>query len=119
MADERKDAKLSLGARTSKDGNDCKLANVYEGGPAHKAGLSAGDILVALDGVRVTHANLDAMLDRYRAGDKVTLHAFRRDELMAFNVRLTKGDVPQVSFTAEAKPVGLARARSRWLSTKG
>ena len=119
MADERKDAKPSLGARTTKDGNDCKLANVYEGGPAHKAGLSAGDILVALDGVRVTHANLDALLGRYRAGDKVALHAFRRDELMMFTATLGKSDVPQVTFTAEAKPVAQARARSRWLSAKG
>lgn len=119
MSDERKDAKPSLGARTAKDGNDSKLANVYEGGPAHKAGLSAGDILVAIDGLRVTHANLDALLCRYRAGDKVALHAFRRDELMACTATLAKGDVPQVSFTAEAKPAALARVRSRWLSAKG
>jgi predicted metalloprotease with PDZ domain len=119
MADERKDAKPSLGVRVTKEGNDCKLANVYEGGAAHKAGLSAGDILVAIDGLRVTHANLDALLGRYRAGDKVALYAFRRDELMAFNATLVKGDVPQVSFTAEAKPVAPARARSRWLSSKG
>ena len=117
--DERKDAKPSLGVRTAKDGNDCKLANVHEGGPAHKAGLSAGDILVALDGVRVSHANFDAVLGRYRAGDKVSLHAFRRDELMEFAATLTKGDAPQAAFTAEAKPAGPVRARARWLGTKG
>jgi predicted metalloprotease with PDZ domain len=119
VTDERKDAKASLGVRTSKDGNDCKLANVYEGGPAHKAGLSAGDILVAIDGLRATHANLDTLLGRYRAGDKVSIHAFRRDELMDFTVTLSKGDAPQVAFAAESKPAAQARARARWLSAKG
>jgi predicted metalloprotease with PDZ domain len=45
--------KPGLDVRTARDGNDCKLANVYEGGAAHRAGLSAGDVLVAIDGLRV------------------------------------------------------------------
>jgi len=116
LTDDRKDAKPSLGVRTVREGNDCKLANVYEGGPAHQAGLSAGDILIALDGLRVTHGNLDTLLARYWAGDTVTLHAFRRDELMQFEAVLTRGDAPQVTLTPNAKPVGQARKRSRWLS---
>lgn len=119
VSDDRKEAKASLGARIAKDGNDCKLANVYEGGPAHKAGLSAGDIVIAIDGLRAAHANFDTLLCRYRAGDKVAVHAFRRDELITFTVTLTKGDAPQVAFSAEAKPAAAARARGRWLSAKG
>src|SRR5690606_38763167 len=73
-------ARPSLGARTVKDGNDCKLASVYEGEAAHRAGLSAGDVLVAIDGMRITASSLDTVLGRYRAGDAITVHAFRRDE---------------------------------------
>lgn len=116
LTDDRKDAKPSLAVRTAREGNDCKLANVHEGGPAHQAGLSAGDILIALDGLRVTHGNLDMLLTRYRAGDTVELHAFRRDELMQFAAVLMRGDTPQVTLTPEAKPVGLARKRNRWLA---
>jgi predicted metalloprotease with PDZ domain len=113
--DRKKNAKTSLGVRTTRDGNDCKLANVYEGGAAHRAGLSAGDVLAAVDGLRVTANNLDALLARYRIGDTVTLHAFRRDELMAFAVKLLAEDTPQVALTAQAKPMGASRMRAAWL----
>jgi predicted metalloprotease with PDZ domain len=111
--DERKEAKPSLGVRTTREGNDCKLANVYEDGAARRAGLSAGDLLVAIDGLRVTVANLDGLLSRYRTGDTIEVHAFRRDELMRFAVVLTQGDAPQVTLEAQAKT---ARKRSAWLA---
>jgi predicted metalloprotease with PDZ domain len=113
--DERKDGKPSLGIRTARNGNDCKVANVYEDGPAHRAGISAGDVLVALDGVRVTAGNLDDLLSRYRAGDNVSLYVFRRDELMLMTVTLTTGDAPQVKMTPQDKPLPAARLRKKWL----
>jgi predicted metalloprotease with PDZ domain len=116
LADDRKDAKPSLGVRTVREGNDCKLANVYEGGAAHQAGLSAGDILMAVDGLRVNHANIDSLLGRYRAGDAVTIHAFRRDELFSTTAVVGKGDAPQVTLTPDAKPVAVARKRAEWLA---
>jgi predicted metalloprotease with PDZ domain len=114
LSHERKNAKPGLGARTTCDGNNSKLANVYEGGGAHRAGLSAGDVLVALDGLRVSANNLDTLLGRYRVGDTVELHAFRRDELMHFTLVLAADD-PQVSLTANAKPSAAARMRAAWL----
>jgi predicted metalloprotease with PDZ domain len=94
------------------------LANVYEGGAAHQAGLSAGDILVAIDGLRVTHSNLDNLLGRYRAGDLVTVHAFRRDELFSVTAGVSKGDAPQMVLTPETKPAAVTRKRTQWLSMK-
>ena len=115
LIDERKRDKPGLGVRTKRDGNDCKLANVYQGEAAHRAGLSAGDILVALDGLRVTATTLDKLLARYRPGDRFMLHAFRRDELMAFEVRLGRDEAPQVTLTPQAKPAAVARKRGAWL----
>ena len=103
FADKRKNGKPSLGARTVKEGNDCKLANVYEGGAAHRPGLSALDLLVAIDGLRVTATNLDTLMSRYGVNDAVTVHAFRRDELMTFAVVLQADDAPQVTLAAEAQ----------------
>jgi predicted metalloprotease with PDZ domain len=116
LADERKESKPALGVRTSREGNDCKLANVYEGGAAHKAGLSAGDLLAAIDGLRVNANNLDTLLKRYRVGDKVEVHAFRRDELMTFAVRLTADDAPQLALNAQPKPATAVRLRKGWLA---
>lgn len=111
--------RVSLAVRTTRDGNDCKLASVYENGVAHQAGLSAGDVLVALDGIRVTAGNLDALLARYRSGDAVTVHAFRRDELMAFQVLLKPDTAPQFVLEAQPKPATALRLRTAWLRKRG
>ncbi|WP_284078746.1 M61 family metallopeptidase [Herbaspirillum aquaticum] len=113
------DAKPWLGARIGKEGGDAKLAAVYEGGPAMLAGLSAGDKLVAIDGLRVPASGPDGLLARYRINDTVRIHAFRRDELMDFSLRLKSDTAPQVTLKALAKPVAVLRQRQAWLTLKG
>ncbi len=106
--------KPSIGARL-RGGADCALAAVYEGGAAHKAGLSAGDTLIAVDGLRVTGANLDTLLARYQPGDKVEIHAFRRDELRTATLKLDGPDVARYKLTANPKPAAQRSAREAWL----
>ena len=77
-----------LGIKTAPDGGNLKVANVFANSPAIKAGLSAGDLLVALNGLKVTSSNLEKLLAPYRPGDSVEIHAFRRDELMRFEILL-------------------------------
>ncbi|WP_175684009.1 M61 family metallopeptidase [Burkholderia cenocepacia] len=107
-------AKPTIGARP-RGGADCTLAAVYEGGAAHRAGLSAGDTLIAVDGLRVTGTNLDALLARYRPGDKVEIHAFRRDELRTAKLKLDGPEVTRYRLTAAAKPAAATKAREAWL----
>ncbi len=114
-----KPAKPSLEVRTRKEGNDCKLASVHEGGAAHRAGLSAGDVLVAIDGLRVTASNLDATLARYRVGDSISVHAFRRDELMRFSVELKADSATQYAIDVRDKPLAGAKLRKAWLKVRG
>jgi predicted metalloprotease with PDZ domain len=101
LADERRGAKPSFDVGVGRDGADCKLTHVHEGGAAHLAGLSAGDIVIAVDGLRVSGApgSLDGMLARYKVGDTVGVHAFRRDELMTFQVTLQGDRVPHVTLS--------------------
>jgi predicted metalloprotease with PDZ domain len=101
--------------RTKKVGGDCQLANVYEGGAAHAAGLSAGDTLVAVDGIRISASNLDTLLQRYRAGNTVCVHAFRRDELLTFDVVLRAESAPQFGLVLKEKPVAALRLQRGWL----
>jgi len=80
----------SLDVRTRKQGDSLVLATVLEGGAGHKGGLSAGDLLVAIDGLKVEGAaGVEVLLGQYRVGDRVDVHVFRRDELRVFTVRLS------------------------------
>jgi predicted metalloprotease with PDZ domain len=99
LADERNGVKPALDVSTGRDGADCKLTQVHEGGAAHRAGLSAGDVLIAIDGLRVG-ANLDALLARYKVGDALTVHAFRRDELMTFALTVLGDRAPAITLTS-------------------
>lgn len=115
LADDREKAKASLGVRSVKDGADCRLANVYEGGAAHRAGLSANDLLIAIDGLRVSATNLESLLGRYRSGDTVELHVFRRDELMRFKAKLMADAAARTALTAVARPASTVKLRQAWL----
>jgi predicted metalloprotease with PDZ domain len=108
-----KSASPSLGVKTSNDGNDVKLATVYDGGTAQAAGLSAGDVLLAINGLRVTPARLDKQLARHQPGDTLNVHAFRRDELMTFAVRLDPPPADSAKLTLVAKS---ERLRRGWLT---
>ncbi len=96
LSDQRKSAQASLGVATGADGKDCKLTCVHDGGAGQQAGLSAGDILLAIDGVRVKASNLPSLLAAYKPGDKVALHAFRRDELLECSATLQGDASPAV-----------------------
>lgn len=80
----------SLDIRTRKQGEHLVIAAATEGGAAHRAGLSAHDILVAVDGIRIdsnTHT-LDTILSSYQPGQTIQVHVFRRDELRCFTLTL-------------------------------
>jgi predicted metalloprotease with PDZ domain len=99
LSDDRKNAKPSLDAGIGRDPLGAKLTQVHEGGPAHQAGLSAGDVVIAIDGLRANGnpPNLDQLFARYRVGDTVTVHAFRRDELLSFEVTLQGCRLPGIT----------------------
>lgn len=62
-------------------GSEPRLQHVYRNGPAERAGLAAGDVLVAIDGLRASADALEKLCSQHVPGDTVAVHAFRRDEL--------------------------------------
>ncbi|HEX5055838.1 MAG TPA: PDZ domain-containing protein [Gammaproteobacteria bacterium] len=82
------ETRADLGALFRGGGQHPELQTVVSGGAAHQAGLSAGDVLLAVDGIRLTASEMENVLQRYKPGDQVMVHAFRRDELLSFSVRL-------------------------------
>ncbi|MFD2447961.1 PDZ domain-containing protein [Vogesella fluminis] len=72
--------------KTAGDALGVKLVSVLDSGAAQAAGLAGGDVVIAVNGVKV--ADLDKALGRCRIGDTVKIHAFRRDELNSYKVTL-------------------------------
>lgn len=81
-------APATLGLRLAATASEAKVAAVFDHGPAQRAGIAAGDLLVALDGLRITHSNLESQIKRYPVDATLSIHAFRRDELMEFQLQL-------------------------------
>ncbi len=105
-----------LGVRTANSSGDCRLTHVHDGSPAQAAGLSANDIVVALDGLRVTPGNLDALLARYATGDIVEVLVFRHEQLMRFELRLATQPPHRIALDVDPKAAPTARRlRARWL----
>jgi predicted metalloprotease with PDZ domain len=102
----------SLGVRTSARGTEVSIGTAYTGGAAQRAGLSAGDVLVAVDGLRVDEKSLKALLARRRPGDALRIHAFRRDELIEVEARLDAPAPTEATLTAAPAANAL---RSGWL----
>lgn len=93
------------------------VAHVLAGGAAQRAGVSGGDVLVALDGLRVSPGQWPLRLAALRPGQACALHFFRGDELLS--AQLTAEPLPLDTWTftlAEgAAPERLARRRA-WLN---
>jgi predicted metalloprotease with PDZ domain len=58
------------------------VANVLSDSPASRAGLAAGDVLIALDGLKLTAGNWSNRVDGLSLTRAVTLSYFRGDELL-------------------------------------
>ncbi|CAG2156974.1 hypothetical protein LMG31506_05871 [Cupriavidus yeoncheonensis] len=112
-AEAQKPARTAaLGIKTKTDDGWVRVTQVLDGGAAQAGGVSAGDLLAAVDGLRVAPGQLDKLLARYRAADPVTLHVFRRDELHVLPLTLAREPAAQHKLSLES---GRHAARTRWL----
>jgi predicted metalloprotease with PDZ domain len=78
--------------------------------------LNPGDVLVALDRLRVTGRNLARRLARFEAGERVTASVFRGDELLEVGLVLKPAplDTCYLLLREQVEPAALARRRA-WL----
>lgn len=109
-------SRVSFGMKTREENGRCKVATVMSDSPAQFAGISPGDELVAVSELKVTHASLELLRTRLPVDQPVTVHLFRRDELIATRCtpRAAPADVCQLSLDLAATPEA-AKARAMWL----
>ena len=90
---------------------------VHNSGPAEKAGISPGDELVALDGLRISLAGCEARTRRYHAGDKSDVTVFRGDELMTLRMKWEEAPADTCYLLRDSEEdSATASRREAWLS---
>lgn len=105
-----------LGARIS---SDLRLQYVFAGGPAERAGLAPNDVLVAFDGIRASTSSVNALLADRAPGERVSVHAFRRDELIQCEVDLQPAPLDVCYLTLRPDATDEAKTlRDAWLGAR-
>lgn len=109
-------AKPSFGARLGEDAAGVRLQSLALNGAAMQAGLAAGDLIIAIDGVRATTSLLTKLLARAQVGDCWQISAFRRDELLSVELKL-QAAVPEFVILAANQNASSAACHNQrlWL----
>jgi predicted metalloprotease with PDZ domain len=84
---------LTLGMQTLTRGTELHVKAVLRNSAAQRAGISAGDQLVAIQGLKASEETLKESLSRY--GGPLEVYVFRRDELMRFEVTPLQNEHPE------------------------
>lgn len=99
--EQKNNAYVGIGVTIQAEEGGFCIQKVSAGGPAEKAGLQAGDIIVAVDGTDVVGMPVDQckQLVQGEAGTQVQITVLRAGEEMSFNV--TRGTVKTPVATAQ------------------
>ncbi len=79
-----------LGIKVQSENNQEVIKFVEANSPSAIAGIDPGDILLAIDGFRVTAELLSDRLKDYRVDDPIEVTIFHQDELKTLSVKLAK-----------------------------
>lgn len=94
----KNDKALPFGLKLVDKPEGVLIQSARRDGSGVKAGLSANDVIVAIDGIKATAA----LLEKYAKQQGLyTVYAFRRDELMQFEVNASGSTLSEVVLTVE------------------
>ena len=79
-----------LGVKVATENGKETIKFVEADSPAGRAGIDAGDELLAVDGMRVTAEQLSDRLKDYQADDTISVTVFHQDELQTHSVKLAQ-----------------------------
>ncbi len=83
---------VSAGIQVNEISAGLEVVSVRENGAGQAAGLSAGDVIIAINGLRADMKSYQAWLKRSSVCSHHKLHVFRRDELMSLELELTQAE---------------------------
>lgn len=106
-----------LGARFEAHPAGIKVLVVFDEGDIQQAGIASGDIIIALDGLKISKENLLDRLAIYQPGDQLEWHVFRRDELFTTKMSLSAAREDTAWLQCDNSHVSLKALRQQWLGT--
>lgn len=78
-----------FGAHFKAQDTGLKITQVIANSPAEKAGLAVNDLLIAVDGLKMTEQSIQALFDHIGKNTDVNCHYFRDDQLLTASCTIT------------------------------
>ncbi len=91
--------------------DSARIAHVFTDGPAQRAGLSAGDRLVAVDGIKTDRTGFERLLDNASPSTTFELHVFRRDRLITLSLSVAEPPLDTVWLSRDSGADAEAKRR--------
>jgi C-terminal processing protease CtpA/Prc len=91
-----------------KDGEGALITEVDEDGPAYKAGLKAGDVIVEADEKKIENTeDLVSTISDMKEGDKVDVKVIRDHKPQSFTVEVEKGEEWSMGYIKELEKLDI------------
>ena len=87
----------------TEQGREVEKSVVFDS-PAQRAGIDAGDEVLAIDGIRVTPGQLRDRIQDYRSGDTIQVAVFHQDQLRTCSVTLAEPRCDRYQLVAADNP---------------
>lgn len=106
---DKSKTKAWSGLKTKAHKNGLEVIRIEKNSPAWQSNFSLGDIIIAINGLRVEDNSLSKRLANFKGGDSLKVTFFRRDQLMTKTIKLAKQPkgklkiIPLKTVTAEQK----------------
>ena len=107
-------ARTFLGLLISNEDTTLRVTNVINGECGQRSGLSPGDVLIALNGYKITQNNIKDKLIDLEKPSIVKLHAFRNNELMEFETPVKTNSIKEW-ILSDQKENSKNRNKEKWL----
>jgi len=105
----------SLGLRYKVEGDFLKITHVFSNGAAEQAGLSANDLIIAINGIKIT-ANRLEHCGLLEANTSLEIHVFRHENLQLHHLILQPAPLDTCILNLENKvSQTIEKRRQQWL----
>ncbi|MEW8324681.1 MAG: PDZ domain-containing protein [Candidatus Thiodiazotropha taylori] len=109
-----------IGAKWTSKNSGIKVQQVFDDGAAQNAGISAGDEIVAVDGLKMSAKQFENYILDTDAGDQIEVHLFRRDQLMSLVLQPQQAAFDTCYFElTEPSDEAVKQRQSDWLMGHG